>query len=106
MRSIPKLAGAVFAIGLAACCVAQTAVPITPGKLELRLLPESVVRKIPQAFTILMLNGTDHDVHVPTPSLECGDAPHGTIPGLVLLAAMAISGFTGAAAITWPWLRE
>jgi len=79
MRFALKVAGTVFVIGLAACGVGQTAVSATPGKLELRLLPQSVVMKIPQTFTILMVNGTDHDVRMPTPSLECGDGPHGTV---------------------------
>ena len=79
MRFALKVAGTVFVIGLAACGVGQTAVHATPGKLALRLLPESVVMKIPQTFTILMVNGTDHDVRMPTPSLDCGDGPHGTV---------------------------
>ncbi len=79
MRAALKIAGTLFAIGLTACGAAQTTAPATPGKLELRLQPGSVDKKIPQAFTVQLVNGTDHDVRVPTPSLDCGDVPHGTV---------------------------
>lgn len=59
--------------------VSQLLAPRPTEKLELRLQPEAVLKSIPQAFTVILVNGTANDVRVPVPSVECGDAPHGTI---------------------------
>ena len=61
------------------CGVAQTPVRPRPAPLELRLQQEVVQKDIPQGFTVVMLNTSNHDIRLPIPSLECGDVPHGTV---------------------------
>ncbi len=50
---------------------AQSASPIPPGNLELRLHPASIEDGIPQAFTFEIANRTNHDVRVPQPVVDC-----------------------------------
>ena len=45
-----------------------------PG-LELRLQPEDVQAGVPEAFTFVLVNRSNHDVRVPMPSIECDDPP-------------------------------
>ena len=61
------------------CLFAQTSPAPQPKNLELQLRSEPVQTKIPTAFTILIVNNTDHDLYLPIPSLECGDVPHGAV---------------------------
>lgn len=71
--------GAALALSLPLWGFAQTPLTIEPTILELRLQPESVRKHIPQAFTVLIVNKSHHEVRLPMPSLECGDVPHGTV---------------------------
>jgi hypothetical protein len=41
--------------------------------LELRLEVEDIQGGIPQAFIFLLVNKSDHDIRVPTPTIECED---------------------------------
>jgi hypothetical protein len=59
--------------------VAQTPTRQRMGNLELRLQPERVERGVPQAFSFLLVNKTDHDVRVPIPTIECADSLNGDI---------------------------
>ena len=43
-----------------------------PG-LELRLQPEDVQAGVPEAFSFVLVNRSNHDVRVPMPSIECED---------------------------------
>jgi hypothetical protein len=43
--------------------------------LELRLQPEDVQAGVPEAFTFVLVNRSNHDVRVPMPSIECEDPP-------------------------------
>jgi hypothetical protein len=52
---------------------------VPTGNLELRLEPESVQKNIPKAFTVLIVNKSDHEVRLPMPSFESGDVRHGTV---------------------------
>jgi hypothetical protein len=45
-----------------------------PG-LELRLEPEEVQGGIPEAFTFVLFNGSNHDVRIPMRSIKCEDPP-------------------------------
>ena len=75
---VSRVFGAALALSLPLWGFAQT--PVTnPTVLELRLQPESVQKHIPQAFTVLIVNKSDHEVRLPMPSLACGDVPHGTV---------------------------
>jgi hypothetical protein len=66
------------AIWLAAAS-AQTPGQPPNGNLEFRILPEAVVRGMPQAFSFLLVNRTDHDVRVPVPAFKCSTAFVGSI---------------------------
>jgi hypothetical protein len=74
-----KIFGFALSVSFALCGFAQTPIKVQPGNLELRLQPESVRSNIPQAFTVLIVNRSDHDMRIPMPSLECGDVAHGTV---------------------------
>jgi len=41
--------------------------------LELRLEAEDIQDGIPQTFTFLLVNKSNHDIRVPTPAIECED---------------------------------
>ena len=73
------ITGATLALGLSLWGFAQTVAPVGPTILELRLQPEISRSNIPQAFTVLIVNKSDHDVRLPIPTPKCGDVPHGTI---------------------------
>lgn len=49
------------------------------GNLDFRLRPEAVEGGVPQAFSFLLVNTTDHDVRVPMPTVECEDSFSGAI---------------------------
>jgi hypothetical protein len=49
------------------------------GGLELRIDPEGVENGIPQAFKIVLVNNTNHDVRLPMPSLGCSDTYSGNV---------------------------
>ena len=79
MRPTFKTVSLVLTFGFAVCGLGQTALTTQPGPLELRLQPESYRKNIPQAFTVLIVNKSDHDMHLPLPADSCGDVPHGTV---------------------------
>jgi hypothetical protein len=79
MRSKLNCLGLALAISFTFSGVAQTAHSIKQGDLELRLQPEDVRMNVPKAFTFLIVNRSDHEVRLPMPAIERGDAPHGTI---------------------------
>jgi hypothetical protein len=65
MRSIAKTVGLCLSVGFMTCGLAQTPTQSQPGILELRLEPESVQKNIPKAFTVLIVNKSDHEVRLP-----------------------------------------
>lgn len=58
---------------------AQTRAQQRIGHLEFRLQPERVERGVPQAFSFLLVNETDHDVRLPIPTVQCEDSFDGHI---------------------------
>ncbi len=79
MRRKVNCHGLALAISFTLSGVAQTAPSIQQGDLELRLQPEDVRSNVPTAFTFLIVNRSDHEMRLPMPALERGDASHGTI---------------------------
>ena len=54
--------------------------PAKSDNLELRLVPGEMQAGVPQAFTFVLVNISDHDVRVPsTPSFDCFDNYDGTL---------------------------
>ncbi len=49
------------------------------GNLEFRILPEAVLEGMPQSFSFLLRNKTDHEVRIPVPAFKCGDTFNGSI---------------------------
>lgn len=74
-----ELAAAALATTLLAVASAQAPGAQQSGNLELRLHPDAVERRVPQGFTFLLVNRTDHDVWVPMPAVGCSDGFNGTI---------------------------
>jgi hypothetical protein len=81
------------------------------GDLELRLVPHGVEDGIPQSFTILLVNHTDHDVFLPMPITDCQGSYTG-VTGLVVhftpLLPEAPQPGRGCSAsrYTWPPIME
>jgi hypothetical protein len=75
-----RLQSPVLALGALLLTVtgAQTP-PQRMGNLEFHLQPERVERGVPQRFTFLLVNKTNHDVRVPIPTVECEDSFNGHI---------------------------
>ena len=73
---LPPLA---FAAAVLTVAGAQTPSQQRIGNLELHLRPERVERGVPQAFSFLLVNTTDHDVRVPMPTVQCEDSFDGDI---------------------------
>ncbi len=71
--------GLMVAIGFSICAIAQTVSNGQHGDLELRLQPEAIRMRIPKAFTIAIVNRSEHEICMPMPSFECGDVAHGSI---------------------------
>jgi hypothetical protein len=46
---------------------------------ELRLEPEFRHNKVPEAFTVSIVNKSDHDITLPMPDQGCADVAYGTI---------------------------
>jgi hypothetical protein len=49
------------------------------GHLELQIQPENFEQGVPQAFTFLIVNKTNHDVRIPVPTIQCEDSFNGDI---------------------------
>ncbi len=79
MRTNLKLLGLAMALNITLSGAGQTAHRVPPENLELRLQPEAVRINIPQAFTVLIVNRSDHDMRLPMPDHECRDVALGTI---------------------------
>jgi hypothetical protein len=71
--------GSALATALLALVSVQTSDQKTSGNLELRLQPEAMDRGVPQEFSFLPVNHTDHDVRLPLPAIECSDSYNGEI---------------------------
>jgi hypothetical protein len=91
---------------------AQTPGPPLNGNLEFRILPEAVAQGMPQAFSFLLENRTDHDVRIPAPTFKCGDAFNGSISLNVRFTpkvpGSAPSGGSGCVGdrMNWPSITE
>src|ERR1039458_972296 len=64
---------------LIAVAYVQTSAPPKTGNLEFRLQGENAVAGIPRNFTFQLVNNTDHDVHLPEPTIACTDPYKGEI---------------------------
>lgn len=73
----------VAAISMGICSaitgLALGSTPAATAKLELRLQPDKVRHGVPQGFTFLLVNISDHDVRVPMPATQCDDYYFGDI---------------------------
>ena len=56
---------------LAMPLTAQTAALKSPAPLELRLEPEEPPQGVPQAFTVVLINKSDHKILLPMPATDC-----------------------------------
>ncbi len=61
--TIRLICGVLLSLG-ATGVFAQSAFPAKPS-LEMRLVPEQVQAGLPQMFTFLLVNTSDHEIHVP-----------------------------------------
>src|ERR1700749_2864272 len=74
------LLGLVFVISSLNFGAAQAPSAKSTGNLELRLQPEDLVHGLPQTFTFLLVNVSDHDVRVPVaPIVDCRSELYGEI---------------------------
>ena len=69
----------VFSAIVMAVASAQTSRLPANGNLEFRILPEAVSKGMPQTFSFLLLNTTDHAVRIPVPAFKCGNTFNGSI---------------------------
>lgn len=53
--------------------------PLAAQNIELRLQPDAIDHGVPQAFIFSLWNTSDHDVRIPTPSIQCDDSFDGAI---------------------------
>ncbi len=79
MRYGLEIAGAALATTLIAGTSPQAPGAQQSGNMELRLQADAVERRVPQGFTFLLVNRTDHDVRVPMPTVGCNDSFNGEI---------------------------
>ena len=69
-----------LATGIALVMSANPQAPApTASPLELQLQPETDDGSVPTAFIFLLVNRSDHDVRLPTPSIQCSDSFDGWI---------------------------
>jgi hypothetical protein len=74
-----QVSGLVLATALLTAAGSQRPNPAAAGNLELQLKPERLEQGVPQAFTFLIVNKTDHDVRIPVPTIQCEDSFDGDI---------------------------
>jgi hypothetical protein len=68
-----------FATGIALAMITGAQAPEpTVSPLELQLQPEAS-ESVPAAFAFLLVNRSDHEVRVPTPSIDCENSFNGAI---------------------------
>lgn len=65
--------GIALSISGVTAAFAQGSPDVTPANLELRLHAEDIQDGIPQAFTFVLVNKSDHSIRIPTPAIECED---------------------------------
>jgi len=74
---------------------ARPAVKDKSDNLQLRLEPIDIQMGVPQAFTFVLVNISDHDVRIPSaPSLDCGDNYNGSL-WLILKFTSLVHGPSG-----------
>jgi len=72
-------AGMLMGLSLTIVGFSQTPPAVKTGNMELLLQPEDLRNGVPQAFTFVFTNTTDHDLHVPMPAIACDDSYFGAV---------------------------
>jgi hypothetical protein len=74
-----QVSGLVLATALLRVTGAQKPDAPGSGALELRIHPDRVEQGVPQGFTVVLVNKTNHDLRVPIPTIQCEDSFNGDI---------------------------